>query len=144
MGAFKLRITGDLGFEVWQDVEGFEGVYKVSTYGRVKSVERKIWNGQGYYTYKERFKTLCPHKWGYYQVKLSDNNIDTMHLVHRLVAETFIPNFNNRQELDHIDGNPANNRVENLKWCTHTENMNNPVTKERISIGQKKITKIWK
>lgn len=141
MGKFKLRIVGDLGFEVWQDIEGFEGIYQASTYGNIKSLERKVWNGRGYYTFKEGQKKLCPHKWGYYQIKLSINNRDTMHLVHRLVAETFIPNFNNCPELDHIDGNPVNNRVENLKWVTHKENMNNPITKDKISRGIKKIYK---
>lgn len=57
--------------------------------------------------------------------------------VHRIVASAFIPNPNNYPCIDHIDGNPLNNNVSNLRWCTNTMNMNNPITIERISISKK-------
>lgn len=117
MGKFKLRILTDIGIEVWQDIEGYEGYYKVSNYGRVKNAERKVWNGRGYYTIKETVKSPSLNR-GYLQIKLSKNNTDKMYLVHRLVADTFISNFSNFPCINHKDENKENNRVENLEWCT--------------------------
>ena len=59
--------------------------------------------------------------------------------VHRAVAELFIPNPNNYPEVDHIDGNKLNNKTENLRWCTHEMNLNNPITRKRKSISATKV-----
>lgn len=69
---------------------------------------------------------------GYMTVKLKINGLKVMR-VHRLVALAFIPNPDNKPCIDHIDGNPFNNHVDNLRWVTHSENNNNPITKQRQS-----------
>lgn len=99
--------------EIWKDIAGYENLYQISNRGRVKSLPR---NGTC-----SREKILTPHRdsKGSYNVSLSKNGIRKMAYIHRLVAETFIPNPNNYPDVFHIDGNLANNAVENLYWCTH-------------------------
>ena len=88
------------------------GRYEVSSEGNVKC------NGKEY-------KPRLQHT-GYYKV-------GDLGLLHRIVAELFIPNPDNKPCIDHIDGNKANNRAENLQWCTYKENSNNPITRQRLS-----------
>lgn len=76
---------------------------------------------------KSRFITKTLLKIGYYRVVLDRKQ----YFLHRLLAECFIPNPNGYNEIDHIDGNPQNNDLSNLRWCTHKENLNNVVTLQR-------------
>lgn len=98
--------------EIWKDIADYEGLYQVSNRGRVKSLPR---NG----TVKAK-KILTLHKdsKGSYNVSLSKNGKRKIAYVHRLVAEAFLPNPDNLPQVFHIDGNPANNDVANLYWCT--------------------------
>ena len=134
---FKLRITGDLGFEAWQDIPGYEGRYQASTYGRIKSVERTV-------VFKDGRKKSFPSvllKYGkrrnYLRVDLCKNGKIISISVHRIVARTFIPNFQNLPYINHKDENPRNNRVENLEWCTPKYNSNYGTLKYRVSEKQK-------
>lgn len=103
--------------EIWKDIEGYEGLYQVSNYGNVKSVERKIWNGKGYRISRER--VLSPgNVCGYMYVGLSKNDIRKGYYIHRLVAEAFLPNPCNLPEVNHINEKPSDNNVSNLEWCT--------------------------
>ena len=121
--------------EIWKDIEGYEGIYQVSNLGRIKSLEREeITNG----AVKRRIrkeKILCPHPngEGYPSVVLSKNGRMKTFKVHRLVAEAFIPNPENKPFIDHINRNKTNNTINNLRWCTGKENMSNPLTKEHLS-----------
>lgn len=114
--------------EIWKDVPSYEGRYQVSSKGRVK---RFFWNS-----------IQCP-KWrmiinptkdshGYLKVGLNDGygNVKTFG-IHRLVALAFIPNPENRSEPNHKDHNPANNKVWNLEWITHAENIKHSWTKTK-------------
>lgn len=107
--------------EEWRDIKEYKGYYQVSNLGRVKSLCRNIIMCQ-----------VCKPK-GYKYVQLQVNGKCLTIGVHRLVAMAFIPNPNNKPQVDHIDGNPSNNVVTNLRWATQVENMNNPITKERMS-----------
>lgn len=90
--------------EIWADVHGYNGKYQVSTWGRVRN-ERGIM--AQYHTEK-----------GYMKVDLCRDGRRTKNRVHRLVAETFIPNYENLPEINHVDGNKENNSVTNLEWVS--------------------------
>ena len=135
---FKLRITDDLGFEVWQDIEGFEGYYKVSNTGKVSGVDRRIWSDKRQYYINIKGKEL--KRWlnggGYFQVNLHKDNKMHICLISRLVAEAFIPNPDNKPFVDHINRDRTDNRAENLRWVTQKENCNN--RKDNIPEGELK------
>lgn len=96
--------------EEFREVVGFEGLYEVSNYGRVRR------NGRILKPWKNRK--------GYLHVDLSKNGIRRKALIHRLVAQSFIPNPNNYPEINHKDENKTNNAVDNLEWCTREYNNN--------------------
>lgn len=114
--------------EVWKPIEGYEGLYEVSNFGRIKSLRRDVaipnqrLGTVGYRTYPERIKPCVKNRYGYYQVTLSKEAKSRTFRVHRLVALAFIPNPDNKPYINHIDGNKKNNRIENLEWCTASEN----------------------
>lgn len=116
--------------EVWKDIEGYEGVYQVSTYGRVKSLDRYILKSDGVTSFvKGRILVLAIDKDGYTRIGLCVSNIKKYVYIHRLVAQTFILNPNNLPKINHKDmspnikeGVPVNNYVENLEWCTNQYN----------------------
>ena len=102
--------------EIWRPVVGYEGLYEVSNMGNVKSLD---WKGTG----TERIMSPVNLN-GYLRVLFNRNGKRKLKLVHRLVAEAFIPNPDNLPCVNHIDENKSNNHVENLEWCTHKYNIN--------------------
>lgn len=120
--------------EVWVSVKGYEGYYEVSNTGKVRSVERTIIllsrNGKprpSVYKSKE-LKLVVEHKKKHNNlprlyVTLSKDCITKRFYVHRLIAETFIPNPAELPEVNHIDGNPLNNNVNNLEWSSRLDNV---------------------
>ena len=108
--------------EIWKDIKNYEGLYQISNLGKIKSLERKVKNQKGNRTVKEII-LKCSEGKSYVQVTLSKKNNYKTKLVHRLVAEAFIPNPNNLSEVNHIDGNKHNNNVNNLEWVSRYDNM---------------------
>lgn len=117
----------DLLNEDWQDIENFEGLYKVSNYGRVKSLEKqlrcKIKNNNKR-TQKAKIKKIRYDKDGYCKVTLFKDGLRNgkSFFVHRLVAKAFIPNPENKPVVNHKDGKKNNNKKYNLEWNTVKEN----------------------
>lgn len=112
--------------EKWEDIEGFVGLYKVSDKGRVRSLPRSCENANNRKRNRNiahKLSSLFNDGHGYYQVHLDSIENHKIAYVHRLVAEAFIPNPENKPEVNHIDGNKANNYAENLEWVTRAENI---------------------
>lgn len=126
--------------EVWVDVVGYEGIYKVSNMGNIISCDRTIYNkgSNCYQKIKGCIRKKVIHKNGYEQVMMS-NGINKLILVHRIVAEAFIPNKLNKKEVNHINGIKNDNRVENLEWCTRMENEIHSIQNKLKDNGRKVI-----
>lgn len=105
--------------EVWLPIAGYEDCYEVSSLGRIRSVTRIDPLGRLREGRDLKFKNTR----GYLRVNLSLAGIQTTHAVHRLVAQTFIPNPDDKPQINHKDADKANNVVSNLEWCTGAENM---------------------
>lgn len=110
--------------EIWKDILGYEGLYQVSTLGRVRSVDRAIYQQDRIVNYKGVLMTPYIMKNGYAAIRLSKNGKKHNYLIHRLVAMSFVKNANNEMYVNHIDENKTNNNAENLEWCSHKYNVN--------------------
>lgn len=107
----------------WRPVVGFEGYYEVSDTGLIRSIDRYIEHRGRMKWIPGRLMSLQKSKRGYYLVQLSKNGSIKDMKVYRAVADAFIPNPDNKPEVDHIDGDKSNNNASNLRWVTHLENI---------------------
>lgn len=109
--------------EHWKTIKGYEQLYNVSSYGNVESLKRIVpTKGNSTRISHGRLLKTIKKSIGYRQVTLSKLGGQKIYLVHRLVAQAFLPNPNNLPQVNHIDGNKENNNLENLEWCTHKQN----------------------
>ncbi len=119
--------------EIWKNVVGFEEQYEISNLGNLRSKERfvKHWRG-GERKYKSNFKNIRLNDKGYFRCNLKNEGKRYDFTIHRLVALTFIPNAENKPQVNHINGIKTDNRVENLEWCNQSENVTHAVKNRLI------------
>ena len=139
--------------EIWKDIEGYEGLYKVSNMGRVKSCPR-ITTESGFcckflvggilkYKYNDNgYPYVILTGIGQYE-KDNKHKKEKKFLVHRLVAKAFLQNPDNKPYVDHINCDITDARVDNLRWVTHRENMNNPLTKYHMLHTNNRTKRHW-
>ena len=132
LGVHKTFKGKRLYTEVWKDIDRYEGYYQVSNFGRVKSLDRTIKYKDGrIYCTKGRLLNQHLNPKGYKYVTLSKGSVREKRTVHRLVIESFIPNIEDKPYVDHINTIKIDNRVQNLRWVTQKENLNNELTLKR-------------
>ena len=108
--------------EQWKDIKGYEGIYQVSTLGRVRRLAGGIETERGNRYLPGRMKKAVLVD-GYLYYSLYINDVEERCAAHRLVAAAFIPNPENKPHINHLNGDKTDNRAENLEWCTRSENM---------------------
>jgi len=139
--------------EVWKPIKGYE-FYEVSNLGRVKSLERFVKKKFGERIVVKKIIKQSEDGAGYYQVVIYRNNSKKTFRVHRLVADAFIENHDNKRCVNHKDGNKKNNFWKNLEWATHKENsqhawMNGLKNTDHLErkvaqIKDGKVVRVWK
>ena len=115
--------------EIWKSVKNYEGLYEVSNLGRVRSLERKFERVHPKYndviqqiSYKSNLVKFHLTSQGYCRIGIYKDGVKKNHLVHRLVADAFIDNTENKEQVNHINGVKCDNSLPNLEWCTNKEN----------------------
>lgn len=126
--------------EVWKDIEGYEGYYQISNFGRVKSLKRKVWvsKRQIYRELSERILKQGEDPNGYFRVVLNESAISKTFKVHRLVAIHFKENPKKLPFVNHKDENSKNNHYTNLEWCTPKYNANYGTRNKRMAEAKEK------
>lgn len=109
--------------EEFKDIEDFEELYEISNYGRIKSNERYVMLGNNKIKTKTKILKLHPNIYGYYSATINNKKKRKQTYSHIEVAKTFIPNSENKKTVNHTNGNKMDNRVCNLQWATHSEQL---------------------
>lgn len=109
--------------EIWKDIIDYKGLYKVSNFGRIKRLPKKVTNNFGTFISKEIILKGSLSQYGYVKQTLTKNGKADTYLVHRIVAQAFLTNFDNKEMVNHINGIKHDNNLFNLEWVTSSENM---------------------
>lgn len=110
--------------EIWKDIQGYEGLYQVSSLGRVRSLDREIIYSNGHRrVHRGKILSFEITRNGYVKYELSEKSVRKYPLGHILVAEAFLPNPDNLPQINHKNEIKTDNRVENLEWCTPKYNL---------------------
>lgn len=129
--------------EIWKPILGYVGLYEVSNIGRIRSISHSVASSvskSGERKTTGRILRQFTSTSGYYKgVHLCKNNQVKTVNVHKVVAEAFCDNPEHYNCIDHINGNSFDNRADNLRWCSHKQNSNNPITKQRMSASKKGV-----
>lgn len=120
--------------EIWKPVVGYEGLYEVSSLGRVKSLKYG----------REKILKPLKHRDGYLQVGLYKNEKQKRFFVHRLVAEAFLSNPKGLHEINHLDEDKSNNSISNIEWASRSYNVNYGTRTERMAAARSKAVEASK
>lgn len=130
--------------EIWKDVVGYEGVYKVSNFGFVKSLARETISKDGKrMPIKEKILVGASIRYKFVLLYKDNKSIRKTRSIHRIVAMAFIPNPKNLAQVNHIDGDRYNNNVENLEWCDAFHNMQHCYRLGLRKTMRSGETKVW-
>lgn len=126
--------------EIWKDIPNYEGLYQASNLGRIKGLRRYKQNHSKLQIVEEKIINQYVNKHnGYVYSMLYKDGTEKNCRVHKLIAQTFIPNPENKKTINHIDGNKMNNRVDNLEWATNKENIIHAIETGLASTDRNKI-----
>ncbi|AHL19660.1 NUMOD4 motif family protein [Enterococcus phage VD13] len=126
--------------EEWLPIKGYEGLYEVSNRGKIKSLARKVsYHNGNSRNVPERLLTPVKNKKGYLNVFLYKSGKATQYRVHRIVAEAFLVNNENKPQINHINEIRDDNRISNLEWATSKENNNHGSRNSKISKARSKV-----
>ena len=114
--------------EIWKDVKGFEKSNEISSLGRLRTKDRLIKHSKfGTANLKRRYKKFRLNRDGYLRCNIKENGKSKDLTMHRIIAQAFIPNPKNYRNINHINGIKTDNRIENLEWCTSSQNIQHAV-----------------